>query len=229
MAERMKIWDGSPVWVVCDIDSTLYTNPDYIQASSKQEIAEVAKVLGVPTEETLRIIRQKYKDLYRRIPREITLTETVYALGITQKQWGELRCRAWEPEKWLAQDVEMCEALNRLSVSENTLGVCFATNSPVAVGRRTLNVIGINYPPHLLFGPENVGCFKPDPRFFPYIAECLQASPNECISIGDRKMTDGDPAIMAGFSCAFVVEGRDDFIATIQQLILRGEKNDYRI
>jgi len=229
VAQRMGKWDNSPVWIVSDIDSTLYTNPEYIRLCSIREVTEIARILGISTEKAEQKIMRMRKKLSLRIPREITLTETVYALGLTEDEWGELRCRAWEPEKWIKYDAELCAALEEFRILPNVLGICFATNSPIEIGRRNLYALGIPCESNLLFGPENLECSKPDARFFPRIAASLGVSTTQCVSIGDRGMSDADPAIVAGFCCAFIVEGRNDFICTLRKLtrnIKRGKYHD---
>ncbi len=215
-----------------DIDDTLYTNPNYRKEGAKGELCEIAMKLGVDyvtAQERVNAKRSEIKDAAR----EPTLTETVYALGITHQQWNELRCRVWRPHEWIAPDPELCTKICWLVRKNSRCQIAFGTNSPVDVGRETLRALGI---PDIfrVFGPESFGVSKPEQMFFLKIAASFATNADAWISIGDRKMSDAEPALAAGFSGAVIVQGRDDLIEFLNRLlhqedIYHGTKRQYNL
>ncbi len=222
MAERLGIQTGEELIAVIDVDETLYTNPPYTRFRSQQELEEAARILDVDLATVTAMITTKHEELRCTLDREVTRTETVCALGITSAAWDEVRYRTWQPEQWLSSDPGLCEAVRTFQL-QTGMKVCFATNAPGEKGRKTLQVLGFSEDSFLYFCPENLGCLKPDFQFFSRIAEKLEVLPIQCLAIGDRQMSDIDPAIAAGFSCGFVVQGRDDFLGVLSTLTGRRE------
>lgn len=201
--------DTKPVSVsglVFDIDKTLYYHPEYHAAGTRGEISEIARILGHSYDDMKSMIAARKQDLAIRLDRQATMTETVISLGVTRKQWNDLRCQAWQPEEWLTIDPEICHMVVCL---KDRYKIAFGTNAPAAVGRRVLQMIGIIavLSEVLIFGPESFGISKPDPRFFSLIAKELGLMASQCLSIGDREEADGIPAIEAGFADALIVSG----------------------
>ena len=224
LGEESKQWHTIRV-IVCDIDDTLYTNSLYHAAGTRGEIVAVAQILEAQTGEVISYdemamrIRDRRQALTVMFGRPAGMTETVISLGITRAQWDELRCRVWRPEEWLVPDSDVCGALSLLNQKYR---VVFATNSPVAVGRRVLAALGadkaVSDAP--LFGSDTLGISKPHSDFFMRIAERLGFMPHHCIAIGDRAEMDGAPAIAAGYAGALIVfGGRDAFVAATLQFL----------
>ncbi|MAF14018.1 MAG: hypothetical protein CMI53_03950 [Parcubacteria group bacterium] len=208
------------VGVVSDIDNTVYCrSPEYFAAGSRRELEGCASVLGLAFGKFEPMFKSKQGEIAARTGRKVTVTETVYELGVTPEQWSDLRCVAWQPEKWISSDREICQLLVELS---QHFVLAFGTNSPIEIGKRTLQAIGIAevVPQATVFGPEILGASKPNPAFHAGIAARLQLEPENCISIGDREFSDGPPAIAAGYSGAIIVPGsRNELVEVIQQLL----------
>lgn len=202
-----------------DIDDTLYTNASYRKAGSERELYELAVELDSGYENVCARIRAKRHELKIVIGRNATLTEIVYAIGITPQQWSALRCRAWQPKEWLTLDQKLCIMIQGLAQANQKYHVACGTNAPVDVGRETLRVLGI---PDIfsVFGPESFGVSKPALQFFRGIAAAFDTETDSWISIGDRRATDVEPSIAAGFSGAVVVTGRDDLICLLESLLM---------
>ena len=214
--------DQSPICgLVFDIDDTLYHDPAYHEAGTQGEVAEIAKILCRSHNETALLIAERRQELKNELGRPVATTEIVLSLGVTRRQWNELRCRAWHPEEWLIADIGICNMLLRLS---GAYRIAFGTNSPVSLGRRVLDAIGISaaLPDIPVFGPESFSVSKPSPDFFARIAGELGLTPDQCVSIGDREETDGVPAIMAGFGNALIVfGGRREIIKIVPKIFTR--------
>jgi FMN phosphatase YigB (HAD superfamily) len=219
----MKVFgnvNGCARALVLDIDNTIYVRTDeYFAAGSELEMQEVCRILGHPVDEMEKIVETRRAEIAEREGRKAVLTETLYSLGITSEQWSDIRLYAWRPEEWVTKDREMCSALARLS---NRYLVAFGTNNGIEIGRRTLQAIGFTEPEYdlHLFGPENLGVSKPEVAFFSRIACLLDTLPHKCVSIGDREVSDGPPAIEAGYGGAIIVHGsRDETLEVINRLL----------
>ena len=214
--------DTSLCWgIIFDIDGTLYTNEEYTRASSIREVECIAAFLKTTRNDAEELIKNTRESLAREGGGEITLTRTVYQLGISFSAWNKLREKAWKPEDWLKKDDEISTLLEE--VRSNRVSIVFGTNAPREIGKRTLCTLGIGetYP---IFGPESFGISKPDKGFFTAIAEEMRLGPCQCFCVGDRRFTDVDPALEAGFIGGVVVSGRDDLIHVLHTL-LDGERN----
>lgn len=205
--------------LVFDIDNTIYTNPEYIAQGTINEIEEVGKILGI-TEIAKAISKRRKEIAQKKVDRKATMTETVFSLGITKQQWSDLRFKAWRPEEWLDADPEVARLIVELS---KEFTVSFGTNSPKRVGEKICRLIGI--PEHVvpssrIFGPENLGTNKPDPNFFRGISSRIDIKAEELISVGDRRFSDGPPALEANYCGAIIIPGgRDEFVDACEMLL----------
>lgn len=207
--------------IISDIDGTLYRNQGYHADGTREEFIAVAEILGVSYDIMEKRIRAHRQELGVSFGRPAGMTETVMSLGITRMQWDELRCRVWQPEKWLAPDPNICKTLSLLGKKYR---VAFGTNSPVAVGRRVLVALGIDKVAPV-FGSDTLAVSKPHPDFFVRIAERLGFMPYHCITIGDRAEMDGTPAVAAGYAGAIIVSGGPKaFITEASQLLATTKK-----
>ncbi len=195
--------------LVFDIDGTLYHHPEYHAAGTREEISEIGRILGYSYNDMESIIATRKQYIALQLNRQATMTETVLSLGITREQWNDLRCRAWQPEQWLTIDKEICRMMMQL---KNRYKIAFGTNSPLAIGKQVLRMIGITaiMPNAHIFGSESFGISKPNPDFFSLIALRLELMTSQCLSIGDREEADGTPAIAAGYRDALIVSGNRD-------------------
>ena len=200
-----------------DIDDTLYTSDQYREVGTERELCEIAAELEMDYTTAKMHISAKRQEIENTMGRKSTLTETVYALGITCERWSELRHRAWRPKEFLAPDSELCAIMHRIIGATPECRIAFGTNAPKLVGREVLRVLGIaeSFP---VFGPESFGISKPDPNFFLCIAASFNTQPQHWISIGNRKMSDAEPAIVAGFCAAIVIRDRDELIEFLEKL-----------
>jgi len=201
--------------LVFDIDHTLYVRTNqYFEAGSRCEISALAEIFGEPAAAAAARINGRRQGLMVQLGRSVTLTETVYDLGITTKQWSDIRQVAWNPDSYIFPDSGVSQLMSSLAYRYQ---VAFATNSPLLIGRRILELIGILSA--RCFGPENLSCSKPDPNFFAAVAAQIGVEPRYCLSIGDREMSDGPPALAAGYAGAIIVPGsRDELLRVVPQL-----------
>ena len=215
-----------------DIDNTLYERgSDYFHHGSSREVEEVALILGFGITETRDLFSQVKGEIQKNLQRKIALTEVVYSLGITPKQWSEIRCQAWDPFGWIFKDPQVCLVLQTLA---QRYCIHFATNCPVEIGEKIIETIGLRQvlPCSCVFGPENLHSFKPRTDFFSKAAEVLGFSPNQIVSIGDRSFSDIFPAIDAGYAGGILFShGRDDLLRLTEVLVesavttVKGELN----
>lgn len=207
----------TPVNVLLDIDDTLYHHPKYRALGGKAEVAAVARFLRCSIEEAETRIRSQKKYIWRITGVEATLTQTVCAFGMPADEWNRIRCGIWKPSQWLSRDSELCQAIDMLVSHPRIHHVVCGTNSPLAVGIETVATLGL--PDTLLvFGPESFSCSKPNQGFFCGIVQAMHSDMSNWISIGDREISDCNPALAAGFAGAILIQGRDDLVKTIHIL-----------
>lgn len=204
--------------IVFDIDNTLYENHDYAKQGCLGEMRGIADTLKISMSEVMELLEITRKTLSLREKRDIALTEIVYNLGITPKQWSELRQVAWVPEKWISYDSEICETVFQLS---QYYKIAFATNSPVRIGEKILDAIGITggLNSTRVFGPENLGYSKPDKRFFEVVSAQMDTPRTQCLSVGDREFFDGTPALSAGYCGAVIINDKNELFGISARLI----------
>ncbi len=208
--------------LVFDIDNTVYSrSEEYFAEGSRRELELSANAIGIPLAVFLKAFEKKRNEISAREERKVAVTETVYALGVTPKQWSSLRLVAWQPEKWISSDPDISNLFAELT---GRYHVAFGTNSPVEIGLRVLQTIGIAQaaPEIKVFGPENLNFSKPEPEFFCGISDFLGLSASVCISIGDREFSDGSPAIKAGYAGAVIVHKSTEELLGLGDCLLNG-------
>ena len=84
--------------------------------------------------------------------------------------------------------------------------LCIATNAPHSGTEemiKALDLIGAKDYFKKYFSSKELGCGKPDPRFFLAISEKLNVTPEDCVMIGDRYNKDIAGAKSAGMHTVF--------------------------
>lgn len=109
----------------------------------------------------------------------------------------------WEKVDWVpgAQD-----SLNKLSAR---YPLCIATNAPHSGTEemvKALERVGAKRFFRNFFSSKELGCGKPDPRFFHAIAGKLNVTPEECLMVGNHYIKDIDGAKRAGMMTVFYNE-----------------------
>ncbi|MDR3138525.1 MAG: HAD family hydrolase [Treponema sp.] len=167
-----------------DMDSTLYTHPEYARAQVDPLIKRFGQKLG----KDFPGARREIED-YRRNwaashgGRTLSLGFVFAAYGITMEEnirWREESC---EPGLYLKADPVLRDTL---AVLASAFALAVVTNNPVSVARKTLDVLGVADLFKVLVGLDTCRVSKPHKAPFLKAAENLGLSPETCISVGDR-------------------------------------------
>jgi phosphoglycolate phosphatase/putative hydrolase of the HAD superfamily len=175
--------------ILFDMDSTLYTHPQYAQTQHDLPIERLALLRGISFSEMSEEFARFRKDWAERHEgRGITLANTFCAFGISINETIKWREELYQPERYLKPDRRLRAALEQLA-SRFTLAV--VTNNPVSIAERTLEALGVE---DLFFtrtlvrivGLDTCGVSKPHEEPFMKAAILCGAVPETCISVGDR-------------------------------------------
>ncbi|MBR1537599.1 MAG: HAD family hydrolase [Treponema sp.] len=214
----------NPKVLIFDIDSTLYTCPEYAHEQIDSQIRHWARLKGYSADGARNMIsdfRRKWASEHNG--QKISLGNLFKFFGVSIETSIEWRKRLFNPADYLKRDENLISAL--ASLSKKFYMIC-VTNNPVEPARKTLEVIGISE-----FFPKIIGldtCFasKPSKKILdtalleakayfkgkgqPEEAEKLSYS--DCISIGDRYDIDLSLPIELGMG-GILVSGAEEVCA----------------
>ena len=182
----MKIYQFplSPKTIIFDIDSTLYTCPEYAHEQIDSQIRYFASLRDISAEDARAMVsgyRKKWAQEHNG--ERISLGNLLLAFGISIEESIEWRKMLFNPYDYLHVDSRLQETLTKLSMGYNLLCI---TNNPVEPARKTLDALGV-----ASLIPDIIGldtCFKSKPAREPLerAMEVTGAKAQECISVGDR-------------------------------------------
>ena len=180
----------NPKVLIFDIDSTLYTCPEYAHEQIDSQIRYWARLNGYSAEGARNMIadfRRKWANEHNG--QKISLGNLFKFFGVSIETSIEWRKKLFDPADYLHRDEKLISTLTELS--KKFYMIC-VTNNPVEPARKTLEVIGISE-----FFPKIIGldtCFasKPSKKIIDAALNEAKNAINEkisysdCISIGDR-------------------------------------------
>jgi phosphoglycolate phosphatase/putative hydrolase of the HAD superfamily len=185
--------------ILFDMDSTLYTHPEYAQTQIDLPIERLARLRGIPfSEMSEEFARFRGNWAKQHEGRGITLANTFKAFGIPIDETIRWREELYRPERYLGPDRRLRAALEQLA-SRFILAV--VTNNPVSIAERTLTALGVEDLFHTrtlirrtevrrasarVVGLDTCGVSKPHEEPFMRAAILCGAIPETCISVGDR-------------------------------------------
>lgn len=170
--------------IIFDIDSTLYTCPQYAHEQVDCQVRHFAELRGISHDEARNLVsdfRKKWAAEHNG--QKISLGNLLTYFDIPIEESVQWRRNLLEPADFLGKDEKLISALEKLQIKYRLICV---TNNPVLPARKTLEAIGISD-----FFPEIIGldtCHVSKPHEKPFLlaAEKTNAEPEECLSIGDR-------------------------------------------
>jgi len=189
-----------------DIDGTLYTNAAYgafqeevlVERLARERDESVAS-LGA------RLGRMRAERASAGLGRT-SLGNLFAELGIDISMSVRWRTELIEPAAWLVPDARLAEALGRLA-SRYTLAA--VTNNPKLVGEKGLIALGVASFFRVVVGLDDTMLSKPAPEPFLRAAGLLGIDAERCVSVGDRRDVDLEPALGLGMG-AILVDGVED-------------------
>ena len=192
--------------VIFDIDGTLYDNDTYARGQISVLVERLAQHRGEPVDQTWRSV-ESWRDRHQAshgVRQSIGNTFLAFGIPIeTSVRWRE---ELIHPELYLDRDERLRETLLNLSVRYALLAL---TNNPVSVGRRTLEVLGVEDLIPVVVGLDTTLKSKPETAPFLAAAERVGISPAELVSVGDRNDVDIEPARRIGMGAILVDNVRD--------------------
>ncbi|GHU35238.1 haloacid dehalogenase [Spirochaetia bacterium] len=188
-----------------DMDSTLYTHPEYAQFQIDALILRLAAEKGTDLDQ----IRREMAE-YRQMWTEthggeiLSYVNTFAALGVPVETSVQWRSELYDPADFLHADPHLRNVLFSLGSD-----LALVTNNPVAVAEKTLNVLGIRNLFQVIVGLDTCLLSKPNPAPFLYALQSLNLNPDQCIAVGDRYDIDLSFPISAGCG-GILVDGVED-------------------
>jgi len=181
--------------LVFDMDGTLYENYDYYRFQESSQVQRLAGFLGIGSDEAAERLGAA-----RSARRAASLPPTSMAnhflsLGAPMPSIISWRVEALIPGEWLRPDPRLDSVLAILS---RRFRLVLLTNNPRSVGQASLEALGIARHFETTVGLDDTEKSKPFPE--PFLAACrsLGLPFGSCVSIGDRKDVDIEPALALG-------------------------------
>ncbi len=169
--------------IIFDIDSTLYTNPEYAHEQVAVQLRHFAKIKGMHYEAARDMVESHRSDHERLHRKKMSLGNALVHFGIPIAESIRWRENLIEPAEYLSADARLAETLELLAARFTLVAV---TNNPVLPARKTLEALGIPaFFPHLI-GLDTTGFSKPHALPFSIAAQRAHVPPDRCLSVGDR-------------------------------------------
>jgi len=193
--------------ILFDVDSTLYTNPEYARSQIDLPIEKLARMRGISFNQMNDEMNQ-YRDNWVKEHNGQGISHgnifKAFGIGISESvKWREELCR---PEQYLSKDPRLRSTLERL-------GDCFAlgvvTNNPVSIAKRTLGALGVDDMFRALVGLDTCGVSKPHREPLTRAAALCGAPFEACVSVGDRYEIDIALPLELGMG-GILVDGVED-------------------
>ena len=196
----------APRAILFDLDSTLYTHPEYAAFQSEVLLRELARVRGVRESQVRGEVEEARERIAARTGRVTSLGNAMAELGVdipTSVAWRE---RLIRPEEWLSRDALLAAALSELA---GRFDLAVVTNNPRAVGLATLRALGVEKSFREVVGLDATLVSKPAREPFELAARLLGVEVQACVSVGDRYDVDLAIPLELGMG-AVLVDGVED-------------------
>jgi len=202
--------------IIFDVDSTLYSNPEYARSQIDLPIGKLARLRGKTFDEMSGEIARYRKDWARdHGGQQISLGNIFAAFGVSVGETVWWREELYHPEQHLAEDRHLRCALERLA-SRFVLSV--VTNNPVSIASRTLCALGVEDLFHGIVGLDTCGVSKPHEEPFMRAVVLCGAVPESCVAVGDRYDIDIALPLELGMG-GILVDGVEDVYGLPELLI----------
>lgn len=193
--------------IIFDIDSTLYTSPEYAVEQVDCQIRHWAQQQGI----TARQARNKISEFRKNWSKQhggkkISLGNTFINFGVSIEDSVEMRRTLLEPSLFLSRDESLIKTIKTLKKKYNVICV---TNNPVIPARKTLEAIGVSELIPDIIGLDTCGKSKPALEPFQLACKLTESKPEECLSVGDRYDMDLSLPLEMGMGAILVTDVSD--------------------
>jgi len=196
----------NPRALLFDIDSTLYTYPEYSAFQNDVLIQELARFKGESIEDIRAAVYAARAKISERTGQATSLGNAMAELGLSIQTSVAWRERLICPQAWLRRDEKLLTALLLLA---ERYSLAVVTNNPRAVGLESLKALGVHACFPVVVGLDDTMVSKPDREPFELAAQHLDAPAGACVSIGDRYDIDIAIPLELGMG-AILVDGVED-------------------
>lgn len=170
--------------LIFDIDSTLYTCPEYAHEQIDSQIRHFADLRGMTHEEARKLIAEKRKSYAAAHDgKKISLGNLFTTLGISIEESIAWRKTLFDPADYLHRDETLIATLTAL---QKRYALLCVTNNPVEPAEKTLAALGIQGLIQRTIGLDTCMKSKPAREMLECALRTASVSAEECISIGDR-------------------------------------------
>jgi len=193
--------------ILFDVDSTLYTNPEYARSQIDLPIEKLARMRGISFRQMNDEMNQ-YRDNWAKEHngQGISHGNIFKAFGVSISESVKWREELCQPEQYLSKDERLRSALEKLK-SAATLGI--VTNNPISIANRTLRALGVEDIFRAVIGLDTCGVSKPHIDILTRAAVLCGASLESCVSVGDRYEIDIALPLELGMG-GILVDGVED-------------------
>lgn len=211
----MKIYSipPAPSVLIFDIDSTLYTCPEYAHEQIDSQVRYFASLRGMTAEDARLMVRNFRKSwAEEHNGKRISLGNLLTNFGVTIEESIEWRKKLFDPARYLKKDARLIESLSALK--EDYYLIC-VTNNPVEPARRTLEALGVSEQIPRIVGLDTTHKSKPAKEIFDTAVKLAKEDTGreikytDCVSIGDRYDIDLALPLELGMG-AVLVDGAAD-------------------
>ncbi len=205
----MKIyhWPSYVRVLVFDIDMTLYTNQEYLDAQIRLLLQRLADHQEVSFSQVSKLVSdEKNNFAVNNEGRNLSLGNVFANLGVDIKTSASWREELFRPEDFLVEDEKLKNTLNILSEKFKLAAV---TNNSTKIGERTLAALGVRAFFDPVIGLDISGKSKPTLIPFRMVAKAHNVAFQQMASIGDRFDVDLELPLKYGMG-AILVSGVED-------------------
>ena len=181
---KFYYWPPDVRVLVFDIDMTLYTNQEYLDAQIHLLLQRLANHREISFSEVSKLVlHEKTEFATKNQGRNLSLGNVFANLGVDTKTSARWREELFRPEDFLVEDVSLKNALIILSEKFKLAAV---TNNSTKIGQRTLAALGVRAFFDPVIGLDISGKSKPTMIPFGMVAKHYNVAFQQMVSIGDR-------------------------------------------
>ena len=206
--------------LVFDIDMTLYTNQEYLDAQIRLLLQRMADHQGISfTQVTNQVALVKADFAMENDGRNLSLGNVFAELGVDTATSARWREELFHPEDFLIEDEKLKSTLKILIQKFKLAAV---TNNSTEIGKRTLAALGVEAFFDPVIGLDISGKSKPTMIPFEMVTKHHNVAFQQMVSIGDRFDVDLELPLKNGMG-AILVSGAEE-VYEIPEIIGKGRR-----
>jgi len=191
-----------------DIDMTLYRNEKYYESQISNQIEILSQERNLkPSQLEEQIQNYQMNFAMENEGKKPSFGNTLlHGFSVPIEKSVQLRDQAIVPENFLSRDPQL---VRTLEVLKKKYCLWALTNNTSNIGKRTLQILGVDLFFQGVVGLDLTLHSKPHPEVYTYLLKTLKVSPEKILSIGDRFPVDLEVPLKLGMG-AILVENMKD-------------------